>query len=285
MSLSPDRAVLIGIFVVLSLVKLGKHISKRRFPFDSYLDYTWVFFLSFVVAEMSLAASIWILALVCFWALREYFSLLDIRLQDRVGILGAYLSIPFMIHFIQIDWYGMFIISIPVYSFLAIPLLVTLGGRETRGTVFSIGAIDFGLFLFVYCMGHIGYLLRFSTWKAAMLIVTVAVCDAIACGVHAKIKSFWPNVLARYFIPLPFTIMIALLLIPWTGIPTKHSLVLAFMIPMLVIMGHRTSNYVESDLGIQEDTMSPGRGQILDNLKSLFFAAPITFHYIRYYVT
>ena len=65
----------------------------------------------------------------------------------------------------------------------------------------------------------------------------------------------------------------------------KHSLVLAFMIPMLVIMGHRTSNYVEADLGIQKDTMSPGRGQILDNLKSLFFAAPITFHYIRYYLT
>ena len=68
-----------------------------------------------------------------------------------------------MIRFIQIDWYGMFIISIPVYAFLVIPFLIALGGKQTEGTVFSIGAIDFGLFLLVYCIGHIGYLAFFST--------------------------------------------------------------------------------------------------------------------------
>ena len=87
----------------------------------------------------SLTAAVWILALLSFWMLREYFSLVEVRIQDRLGILGAYLSIPFMTYFIQIGWYGMFIISIPVYAFLAMPLLISIGGTEYRGTVFSIG--------------------------------------------------------------------------------------------------------------------------------------------------
>jgi predicted CDP-diglyceride synthetase/phosphatidate cytidylyltransferase len=49
-------------------------------------------------------------------------------------------------------------------------------------------------------------------------------------------------------------------------------------------MGRHTGNYVEADLGVAEETVGPGRGQILDNLKSLLFVAPIVFHYIRYFL-
>lgn len=46
-----------------------------------------------------------------------------------------------MILFIQVDWYGMFIISIPVYAFLVILSLIALGGKQAEGTVFSIDAL------------------------------------------------------------------------------------------------------------------------------------------------
>jgi len=286
MSNSGSAVTLIGIFAGLLLINIARAVSRKHFPFDSYAKYTCLFFLSFTICELiSFSVGIWILALVSFWALREYFSLIDIRLQDRLGILGAYMSIPFMFYFILIDWYGMFIISIPVYGFLAIPLLVTLGGKETEGTVFSIGAIDFGLFLFVFCMGHIGYLLFFAPWKAALLIINVAVCDVTTHIVRSRIKSTWPNILFRYLAPLPLTIVITLLLSGWTGIPPTHSLMLGLLIPILVIMGHHTGDYVKADLGVQEDSLFPGRGQILDNLKSLFFTAPVVFHYIRYFLT
>ncbi|GAG82783.1 unnamed protein product, partial [marine sediment metagenome] len=49
-----------------------------------------------------------------------------------------------MIYLIQIDWYGMFIISIPVYAYLVTAFLATVGGDEREGTVFSIGMINFG---------------------------------------------------------------------------------------------------------------------------------------------
>ena len=117
-----------AVFVILSVSLAGRKALGKHSYFDSYLNYTWIYFLSFAVCErISFTAGIWILALVSFWALREYFSLIHIRLQDRLGVLVAYLSIPFMFYFIQIDWYGMFIVSIPVYAYLAIPLFVALG--------------------------------------------------------------------------------------------------------------------------------------------------------------
>jgi phosphatidate cytidylyltransferase len=285
MTYSPASISLIAIFGVLTIIRITRVFARRRFLFDSYLSYSWLFFLSLIVSELiSFSIGIWVLALVSFWAIREYFSLIDIRLQDRVAIIGAYLSIPFMYHFIQIEWYGMFIVSIPVYAFLAIPLLVALGGKKTEGTVFSIGSIDFGLFLFVFCIGHIGYLSLYSSWMAALLVINVLICDAAICIVRRKLTSAWGKLFASYFLPVPFVVALSLALSAWTEIPEWHSVILSLMIPLLVIMGHQAGSYVKADLGIREDLLIPGRGQILDNLQSLLYAAPVMFHYIRYFL-
>ncbi len=277
--------VLLGAFGGLSLIVCARMVFPRRLFFASYLNFTLLFFASIVVSAFaSLAYGLWILAVVSFLAMREYLSLIDIRLQDRLGVFGAYLSIPFMYYFIHIDWYGMFIISIPVYAFLAVPLLVTLGGRESAGTVFSIGAIDFGLFLFVYCLGHIGYLLSYSIWMPMLLILSVAICDLIAELVVKRLSSVSTSFLGRLFLPLPLTIGLSWLLSDWAGIPLIHALILGTLIPPLAMMGQRTGNYIKADLGVSGDALFPGRGQILDNLKSFFFAAPVVFHYIRYFL-
>ena len=285
MTWTASTAVLIGICAVLTVFRITTTVVKKRFPFDSYLCYTWLFFLCFAIVELvSFQVGIWVLAVICFSTLREYYSLVDIRLQDRVAILGAYLSIPFMIYFIQVSWYGMFIVSIPVYAFLAVPLLVTLGGKETQGTVFSIGAIEFGLFAFVFCLGHLGYLASFSTWMAALIVLNVLVCDVVSQFVDQKTTTLLGNYVARFLAPLPITVAISLVLSEWTKIPILHSVILAGMIPILSILGHRVGDFVGADLGIDEDLLIAGRGQILNNLKSLLLVAPVTFHYIYYFL-
>jgi len=276
---------LLAIAAGLSLVQGGQAFCSRRWPLSSYLGMTWAFFAAFAATQLlGLRAGNWILGIVSFLALREYFSMVEIRLQDRLALFGAYASIPFMFHFVTTQWYGMFIVSIPVYSFLAIPLLVSLGGRDPEGTVFSVGVIDFGLFLFVYCMGHISYLMSYSIWMAAFLILDVALCDAIHRLLQPRTWPGWRSLAAGYGLPLPATVLLTVALSPWTRIPVRHSVVLGFLIPALVMMGRHTGNYVEADLGVAEATVGPGRGQILDNLKSLLFAAPVVFHYLRYFL-
>lgn len=278
------KTTVVLIFLCLSLFSILKRIFKIKFTYDSYLNYLWTFFLVFAVSEaISFKIAIWILALLCFVALREYFTLVDIRLQDRWGILGAYLSIPFMIIFIQLDAYGMFITSIPIYAFLVIPFLITLGGKEIEGTLFSIGVIDFGIFLLVYCIGHIGYLSLFSTWMAVMLILNVAVCDFISILMRKRIKPPRHWVLPQYFMSAPVIVILTLVLSEWTRIPRLHCIFLGILIPALVAIGRHTIRYIEKDIGIRRDELVPGKGQVLDSLRSFLYTAPVVFHYIRYF--
>jgi phosphatidate cytidylyltransferase len=178
----------------------------------------------------------------------------------------------------------MFIITIPVYSFLLIPFLISISGKETEGAIYSIGTIDFGLFLFVYCIGHLTYLSFHSTWMAAMLILNIAICDITSLVVNIKMHTIWKKIIINYMVPIPFTVTLTVSLSPWTGIPINHSIILALMIPALVIIGNHTISYFESDLGIAKTNLRPGRGLIIDNIKSMLFTAPIVLHYIRYFI-
>jgi len=269
---------------VLSLLLLARALGGTRFALPSYVRYLWAFFLVLNVSEwLSYTVAIWMLASFSFLALREYFSLVDIRLQDRWGILGAYVSIPFMTYLIQIHWYGMFIISIPVYTFLVIPLLIALGGADNKGTVFSIGAIDFGLFLFVYCVGHIAYLAQFSTWMATFLIVGVALCDLVGRAPPFKSSIGLKGMLLRYLLSAPLTVAVAVGMCGWMTLPMIHAVVLGLLLPVLVLAGNFAIAAIESDLGISEDRLVPGTGQIIHGVKSFLFAAPVVFHYIRYF--
>jgi phosphatidate cytidylyltransferase len=271
-------------FAVLTIATGVALLVGRHNRYTSYLRYLWIITLSVTVAEtISPAAAVWILALLSFWMLREYLSLVEVRIQDRLGILGAYLSIPFMTYFIRIDWYGMFIISIPVYAFLAVPLLVSLGGNQYRGTVFSIGVINLGLFLCVYCVGHVAYLISLSTWWAVMFVGCVAVCDLLCRLKYGRASKYWQRLTLWYGASALCALGVTFGLSPVTGIPARHNLVLGLVIPALVVAGHHTLMHVERDLSIEESPRA-GHGQILDNLKSLFYAGPVVFHYLRYFI-
>jgi len=278
-------ATLIGIFASLSLFYLISMFFRKSSPFSCYAGYMWWFFLILLISEyFSFYLSTWGWGILSFFALREFFSLVDIRLQDRLGILAAYFSIPFMMHFIHTDWYNMFIITIPVYSFLVIPFLISIMSNDSKGAIYSIGTIDFGLFLFVYCIGHLAYLSFYSTWLAAMFILNIIICDVIALIVENRIDRLNRQILYKYIFSFPLTVALTYILKDWNGVPDHHAIIIGLMIPALVIIGNHTIKYFESDLGIIKDNLRPGRGLIIDNFKSILYTAPIILHYFRYFI-
>jgi len=261
----------------LSVLLLFVRLSRGRLRPPGYLRYLWAFLLVFAVADfVSFTPAVWLLAFISFRALREYFSLVDLRPEDRLGVLGAYLSIPFMIYLVQIGWYGFFIISIPVYAFIVIPYLVTVFDEDGRGSLLSIGIIDFGLFFFVYCLGHLAYLAYYSSWLALLLLLPVAFCKFVSTRC-----SRWGR-LPGLLIGLPAVVGLSLLLRPWTGVPCGPAIFVGVLIPVLVQMGERTVAMIERDLGIDAGNLEPGRGRVLDALAAYLFAAPIVFHYLRW---
>lgn len=279
-----SQIVLAGFFLGLSLLALLGARLRLPAPVRIYLPYLWLFFLAFTLADLvTVKIWIWALAVLSFLALREYFTLVDLRIQDRWGILAAYLAIPFMFYYLRSDWYGMFIISVPVWAFLAIPFAVALGGKA-EGAVFSVGVIELGLFLLVYCIGHVGYLTFYSTWMAIFLVSGVAICDLLAFVLKSRDKPPLQGGLLQVLIPGPLIAILGFALVPWSGIPVTHSVILAFLIPALVAIGSFTMDCLEADMGIDRNRLSAGRGAVLNSLKSYLYTAPVVFHYLRFFL-
>ncbi len=68
------------------------------------------------------------------------------------------LAVAFQYFFIGIEWYGMFILFIPVYLFLLIPLQM-IGLGNTDGFLGAVGSLHWGHIITVFSISHMAYLL------------------------------------------------------------------------------------------------------------------------------
>src|ERR1051325_8558198 len=93
-----------------------------------------------------------------FWALKEYLTLLKTRPADHRALVWAFLSVPIQYVWVAMKWYGMFVVFIPVYMFLFLPVRLGLA-RETAGFVAAASPIQGGLMAFVFGLSHLAMLL------------------------------------------------------------------------------------------------------------------------------
>jgi len=111
-----------------------------------------------LVIIMSRNVSVAFFAFVSFLALKEYLSIVPTRRADRRVLFWAYLSIPVQYYWVAQAWYGMFIIFIPVYVFLLLPMRMVIVG-ETKEFLRAAGTLHWGIMTMVFGISHIAYLL------------------------------------------------------------------------------------------------------------------------------
>lgn len=75
------------------------------------------------------------------------------------------LAVAFQHFFIGIEWYGMFILFIPVYLFLLIPLQM-IGLGNTDGFLRAVGSLHWGLIITEFSISHMAYHARSARRKA-----------------------------------------------------------------------------------------------------------------------
>src|SRR6478672_234121 len=122
----------------------------------------WVIVILFIVAVLSNRGGVLIFfALVSTLALREYLTLVPPRAADWRVLTLAFASIPLQYLWIYWEWYGMFIIFIPVYLFLLIPTRMVMMG-VTDGFLQLTSALHWGLMTTVFSISHAAYLLVLS---------------------------------------------------------------------------------------------------------------------------
>src|SRR4030095_2736204 len=169
--LSPIMQMALLVLGVLVIASVAVAAIQRARPKKDFAELSarvrawWimaaVFFGAIVVSNR---ISLIFFGLMSFWAMKEYVTLLKTRPADHHALVLTFLAIPIQYLWIALNppWYGMFIIFIPVYIMLALPVRMVLS-KETKGFIESASQIQWGLMIFVFGLSHMAYLLTFPT--------------------------------------------------------------------------------------------------------------------------
>ncbi len=308
-AVNPVSLTLGGLFVALGAATGAGAVVARRSPgptadeLMARLRSWWIIIVLFAGAIMlGQAATVVLLAVVSFLALKEYLSLVPVRQADRRLILLAYLAIPVQFLWVGIAWYGMFIIFVPVYVFLLLAAAGALAG-VTDGYLRAVGVLHLGLMLTVFSLAHAAYLLVLPPNGAAatsgpggpgllLFLVLLTQFNDVAqyvfgrlFGRHKVVPKVSPNKTWQGLIGgVCSTTLLAVVTAPYlTPLQGWQIPVAGLLIGGCGFVGDVTLSAIKRDLGVKDWSRTiPGHGGMLDRLDSLTYAAPLFFHFIRY---
>ncbi|MCP3852393.1 MAG: phosphatidate cytidylyltransferase [Gammaproteobacteria bacterium] len=293
------------VFVLLTIASIVRRLITHNNPDKDYTELTqriqsWWWMIGILFASMSIDTryAIILFGFISFLALKEFLSIVPTRLNDRKVIFWAYMSIPLQYYFISIQWYGMFIIFIPIYIFLLLPMRMVLIG-ETKGFIKAAGIMHWAVMLTVFCLSHIAYLFvlpekNLAAGNMGLVIFLLFMTQfndvsqyiwGKALGKHKIIPKVSPNKTWEGFLGATLTIaLVSALIGPYlTPLSIELSLVAGLLINGFGFIGDVVISAIKRDLEIKDSGhLIPGHGGILDRFDSLIFTAPLFFHYLYY---
>jgi phosphatidate cytidylyltransferase len=299
------QSTIVGIFalLVLSTVVVGLlHVlcPARDWERLTQRIHTWWLlagFFSLAIIAGSTATIVFFF-LLSFLALKEFLSLMPTRRADRRVLFWAYLAIPIQYFWVYTEWYGMFVVFIPVYIFLLLPVrMISIG--QTDGFVRAAGTLHWGLMTMVYCLSHAAFLtiLRLKGDPVALpgpglviyLVVLTELNDVVQYLINVFVgrRKVIPNVSpgktwVGFWGGVTSTLVLAILTGPWlTPMHYGQSIVAGLIIGLGGFAGALCVSAMKRDVHIEASGCSlPGHGGILDRVESLTYTAPLFFHYV-----
>ncbi len=217
------------------------------------------------------------------------------RRADRRIFLWAYLVIPIQFYWIFIEWYGMFIVFIPVYVFLLLPLPRIIG-KGTLGFLRSVSSTQWGLMLMVFGLSHLAYFQVASPTYGANLVLFLVLLTQVNDVAQFLISAY---VGKRKIVPSsnPYItvegVLGALLITAGTAFFTysyltpfvsTFGILSGILISVAGGLGSLTISVLKRDLllgdgGVQYDHNK----SYLSRVDSLAYTSPVYLHVIRYF--
>lgn len=296
-------AGLYGLLIIASMAAFGlrrRHQEKDYSELTQRINSWWVMVTVFTAAILlSRTVSLVFFGLISFLALKEYLSIIPTRRADRRVLFWAYLAIPFQYYWVGIEWYGMFIIFIPVYMFLYLPMRMVMIG-ETRSFLQAAGTLHWGLMTMVFSVSHVAFLLVLPATGnpiaggagLVLYLVFLTQFNDVAqylwgklLGRHKIIPRVSPNKTWEGFIGgISTTTILAVLLYPFlTPFSWQIAIVAGLIISISGFIGDVTISALKRDIGVKDSgSLLPGHGGILDRIDSLTYTAPLFFHFVYY---
>ncbi len=239
--------------------------------------------------------------LLSFFALREFITLTQTRGGDYPALVAAfYCVLPFQYFLVYVEWYGLFSIFIPVFVFLLMPFLASLGGDTTR-FLERTAKVQWGLMICVFSISHVPALLTLNIagyegrnlLLIAFLVLVVQSSDVLQYiwgklfGKTKVAPNLSPSKTLEGLIGGVFSATLLGGALFWmTPFSFFGALALAFVICLMGFIGGLVMSAIKRDRGVKDwGHMIEGHGGMLDRLDSVCFAAPVFFHLVRYNFT
>ncbi len=268
----------------------------------------WWLLLSVVAATFLIhkSVTVFVFGLLSFWALREFITLTPTRPSDhRTLVWVFFLCTPLQLVLVGmgIEWYGLFSILIPVYAFLLIPASIALAGDYKR-FLERTAKIQAGLLICVYCFSYAPAILNLRLSAGSdehvggnerllfFFVLMVQLSDLLH---YAWAQLPWRHVIAPTISPtrtyeglMGGTASAALIgaALWWaTPFPYWMAAIMSAVISLMGFAGGLTMSAIKRDRGVKDyGTLVEGHGGVLDRIDSLCFAAPVFFHFTRWWV-
>ncbi|MDD4954896.1 MAG: phosphatidate cytidylyltransferase [Candidatus Omnitrophica bacterium] len=299
---------------ILTIRKLpiANEITKRT------ISWWWMVAIFMISAASHRLVVFCFLGSLCFFALREYFSIVPEYMPqaDKGKISGSlaryvcYFAILISAYLAYIKWYGLYIILVPVYIFLLMPVVFVLQDNAD-GCIRRLGLISIGLMFFVFNLGHSFFMVNLGISVLVYCFLLTETRDVIAYWVGKTLyllsekyqKSFILKILnvkiakninpkktwgaglisALIISAISFLFVPVFPQFPNGRITYLFALVLGFSIGVLGLMGDLVFSMIKRDIGLKDTgNILPGHGGVIDRVNSLVFTIPITFHLINW---
>lgn len=307
----PDLVtLLVALFAVLVVASVVGYVLEKRLSPDGSsavienlndrIRAWWVMVVAMGIALLAGKAGVVVLFALCsFAALREFLTLTTTRRGDHWALAGAFfIVLPVQYWLVYADWYGLYSIFIPVYAFLAMPIVTALRG-DTENYLVRISEVQWALMITVFCASHVPALLTLqipgfegrNLLLIAFLVLVVQGSDVLQyiwgklLGRTKIAPKLSPSKTVEGFVggALCATALGAALswMTPFT--PVEAAL-LAFVIVVMGFFGGLVMSAIKRDLGVKDwGHMIAGHGGFIDRLDSVVFAAPVFFHLVRFW--
>ncbi len=307
-----------GVLALASLISLLLSLRERhahpasdapvpRFSlldFNALLRTSWVMVLVFWVGWASgprVATALF--GLVSFFALREFITLSPTRRGDHRSLVLAFFAVlPIQYGLVITEHFDLFTVFIPVYVFLALPVVSALAGDPTRFLERN-AKLQWGIMVCVYGMSHVPalLLLHFPRWPDAknaflvfFLVFVVQTC-MIVQHLAARYLQRRPRApaISESFTWTTWAIGVGVgsflggLLAGFTPFKPAQALAMGFVACVAGSLGHLVMKALKRDRGVPhwrgQTRATTGATGLLDRVDALCFAAPVFFHSVRWY--
>lgn len=238
--------------------------------------------------------------LLSFLVLREFISLSPTRRGDHRALVLAFFGVlPMQYALVWSRHFDLFTVFIPVYAFLAIPVLSALGNDPQRFLERN-AKLQWGIMVCVYGLSHVPalMLLQFPRFAGRMaflvffLVLVVQTCmlvqhlvarrrhDPVAPAISASFHwRSWTAGLAAGG-------LLGVLLSGLTPFKPLQALAMAVVACAAGSLGHLVMKAIKRDRGVthwgSDGRSVTGAAGLLDRIDALCFAAPVFFHSVRW---